>query len=272
MFLNNTFPFNRSYKVHAFIGVLLSVLLTYILIALKPYNINNFNHEYGEVLLMGFGLSNLIGYLLAHFVENQFHNKKGCWTWTNEITFLLLSTILETILGYIYLDAVFEKQPLSLLRLVLFFFYIVAPILPLIALPKIILRYLFAQKSHVVNLPKIDNGSSATITLTGQNAKDKLSVLKEHLLCVKSIDNYVMVFYEDGSTKNKILRATLSEILIQAPFLIQAHRSYLINPKQEFTIKGNSQKSVLISKKLEEVIPIARASYKMVKNRLNYTN
>lgn len=272
MALNSPFPYSTSYKIHSLIGIILGLLLGFILIALQPFNINNFDHNYGEVLLLGFGFVKAFNYLLAHIVENLFYRKRENWMLWNEIIFLLLSSISGAILGYIYLDVVFEKQPLSFLRLILFFYYIVLPISPLVIFPTAVLRYLLTKNSnkHPERNPSdIEDITLKQLTLKGQNAKDELKIPKEHLLYVKSFDNYVMVYYTDGQTKSKMLRAKLSEILTQAPFLIQPHRSYLVNPKRSFKLKGNSQKASLISEDFEEVIPIARTAYKTVKGLVN---
>ena len=272
MTLNSVFPYNNSFKVHIFIGIILGLLLAFILIALQPFNINNFNHNYGEVLLMGFGFVKFVNYLSSHFLGNLFYKKKKKWTLWNEIIFLVLSLLSGTVLGYIYLDTIFEKQQISFLRLILFFYYIVLPISPLIIFPKAMLRYLLNKNSSnntENNSIEINNKKSETIILKGKNANDKLTILKEQLLYVKSVDNYIMVFFTDSPTKNKMLRANLSDILEQIPFLIQPHRSYLVNPKHLFKIKGNSQKATLISEQIDEDIPIARASYKTIKNIFN---
>lgn len=272
MNLNNPFPYNSSYKIHILIGIILGALLGFVLIVLQPFNLNNFNHDYGEVLLLGFGFVKFLNYLLAHFTENHYYKNKGNWTLWNEIIFLLLSSVSGTILGYIYLDAVFEKQPLTFLRLILFFYYIVLPVLPLLIFPQTVLRYLLVKKLSKRSEGKTSENEKIAIhqlILKGQNARDKLSLLEEHLLYVKSMDNYVQVYYKDPQFKSKILRAKLSEILTQAPFLIQPHRSYLVNPRHSFKVKGNSQKAVLILNQIEEAIPISRSSFKTVKDLFN---
>lgn len=270
MNLNTFFPYSSSYKIHILIGIILGLLLGFILIVLQPFNLNNFSHNYGEILLFGFGFVKFLNYLFSHFIENFFY--KGKWTVWNEITFLLLSSLSGTVLGYIYLDIVFEKQPLSFLRLILFFYYIVLPILPLIIFPQTVLRYLLIKNSAMPaekNTFENEDIAFGKLTLKGQNAKDELTILKEHLLFIKSIDNYVMVYYIDEHIKSRMLRGKLSEILSQAPFLVQTHRSYLINPEHSYKIKGNSQKAVLTSPHHEELIPIARSSYKKTKALFN---
>ncbi len=272
MLLNTSFPFTTSYRVHILIGITVGSLLGFILIFLQPFNINNFDHSYKEILFMGFGLIKFVNYMGAHFVENYFYKRKKTWVWWNEVMFLILSSISGAIFGYLYLDIVFEKQPLSLFRLLLFCSYIVLPVLPLIIFPKLVLRYFFSKNSIQDSQEIIDNDQDKVIeniTLVGDNHKDEFTIPREQLLYVKSVDNYVMVFYKSDTIQRVMLRGKLSAILTQAPFLIQPHRSYLINPKHVFVIKGNSQKATLISKEIEEAIPIARTSYKTIKNVFN---
>lgn len=269
MLLNNSFPYNSSYKIHLIIGAVLGLTLAFILIALQPFDLKTENiNNYGKILLIGFGLVKFINYILAHFIENFFYKKDKNWTLWNEIVFLIITTISGAIFGYLYLDLVIEKQPLSFQRLILFFFYIVLPITPLLIFPKLILRYLFSKKLNEKTEKEpleINDTTSNVIKLKGQNSKDELILSIEKLLYIKSIDNYVMVFYKDESIKNKILRASLTELINQAPFLVQPHRSYLINPLQAFKITGNSQKATLNLAGLDEQIPIARTSYKRIK-------
>lgn len=271
MTFNRPFPYNPSFKIHIIIGIILGLLLSFILIILQPFNLNNFNHKYGDILLLGFGLTKFLNYTLAHFVENYFYKLNKKWTLWNEIIFLLVSSLTGAILGYIYLDLVFENQPLSLLRLILFFYYIVLPILPLIIFPKSVLRYLIIKnwtKDLNINQQNIEI-ISEKIVLKGQSVNDELIIFKEQLIYVKSVDNYVQVHYVDETLKNKMLRASLSQIATQAPFLIKPHRSYLVNPEHSFKIEGNSQKAVLVLKDLNEDIPISRMAYKNIKTVFN---
>lgn len=272
MNFNISFPYSPSYKIHILIGLIIGLLLAFILIVLQPFNLNNFVHNYGEVLLFGFGIVKFLNYLLSHFIENLFYREKGRWTVWNEILFLLLSLLSGSILGYIYLDTVFEEQPLSFLRFILFFYYIILPIFPLIILPQSLLRYLLVknwERPMETNPNENEDIALEKLTLKGQNAKDELTIYKEQLLFIRSVDNYVKVYYSDGETKTMMLRAKLSEVLSQAPYLVQPHRSYLINPKHLFKVKGNSQKAILTSLQNEEEIPIARNAYKRINGLFN---
>lgn len=273
MIINKPFPYTSSYKVHIVIGAALGLLLGFILITLKPFNLTDNNLDnYSKILLMGFGFTKFCSYLLTHFIGNYFHTKSNRWTWWNEISFLLISITLEAILAYLYLDLVFEKQPLSFSRLFLFFFHIVIPVTPLLIFPKLVLRYLFSKNMTPISIEDISSNElvkEKTISLKGQNAKDELTLIETQLIYVKSVDNYLLIYYKDKVIKNKMLRASLASLIKQAPFLVQPHRSYLINPKYDFKIKGNSQKATLVSSDFTEQIPIARTSYKKVKSLFN---
>ncbi len=267
MNLNKPIPYSTSYKLHFFIASVLGVLLSFILIALQPFNLNQINKDHKELFLIGFGALKLISYLGTHFISNKIYRKTKIWTLWNEISFLTLSSIIGMILSYLYLDLIFEDHSLSLHRFVLFFYYIGLPVFPLVVFPKIVLRYLLTKETS--NNKKEINISSKTtqeeLTFIGQNNNDELTVFKEDVLYVKSLDNYVVIHYKNSNLESKILRARLSDIKEQAPFLIQPHRSYLINPNHSFKLIGNSQKSFLSLSVLNETIPVSRSSYKSIK-------
>lgn len=273
MIINKPFPYTPSYKIHIVIGTILGLLLGFILITLRPFNltVDNLDNQ-GEILLMGFGFTKFSSYSLTHLIGNHFYAKSNNWTWWNEISFLIISTILDAILAYLYLDLVFEKQPLSFSRLFLFFFHIIVPMTPLLIFPKFVLRYFFSKNTTPISIENISSDElvkEKMIYLKGQNAKDELTLTETQLIYVKSVDNYLLIYYKDKVVKNKMLRASLASLMKQAPFLTQPHRSYLINPKYDFKIKGNSQKATLVSSDFTEQIPIARTSYKKVKSLFN---
>ena len=122
MILNKTFPYNPSYKLHIFIGVMIGALLSFILISLQPFNLNNFDNPYGEILLIGFGFSEFVNYILSHLSSIYFFRKKRHWFLWDEIVFICLSSLSGVIIGYLYLDVVFEHQSLSFKRFILFFY------------------------------------------------------------------------------------------------------------------------------------------------------
>jgi len=148
--------------------------------------------------------------------------------------------------------------------------------LPLIAIPNVLLRYNFLQETKKRENSKLINNTkeeiNSSIGFRGLNKDDVLIINKENLLYIKSIDNYVEIYsLFNNSIKKTIIRSTLSMIYKQsAGFLIQPHRSYLINPNQSFSLIGNSQKSTIKLIDLDITIPVARTSYKKFKKQMQF--
>lgn len=82
------------------------------------------------------------------------------------------------------------------------------------------------------------------------NGKQGIQIKSENLLCIKSEENYVEIYYKNGSgVKSQLLRNTLKNIegaFDQSPYLKRCHRSYLVNPNNIQEIH-NSPKSVMLS-------------------------
>lgn len=55
--------------------------------------------------------------------------------------------------------------------------------------------------------------------------------MADDLVCVSNAHNYVEIFFIDQSDlKTKLIRTTLKKIQHDFDFLVQVHRSHLINP------------------------------------------
>ena len=60
---------------------------------------------------------------------------------------------------------------------------------------------------------------------------DILKIKKTDLVCISNAQNYVEIFYvENGKLHSKLIRSSLKKILEDFTFLVQIHRSHLINP------------------------------------------
>ncbi len=69
------------------------------------------------------------------------------------------------------------------------------------------------------------------LTLRGENKMDVLKIKKSDLICISNAQNYVEIFFLDnGTLKSKLLRSSLKRMRSDFDFLLQVHRSHLINP------------------------------------------
>jgi DNA-binding LytR/AlgR family response regulator len=69
------------------------------------------------------------------------------------------------------------------------------------------------------------------LIIKGDNKMDILKIKKSDLICVSNAQNYIEIFYTDNNQlKSKLIRYSLKKIQEDFDFLVQIHRSHLINP------------------------------------------
>ena len=127
----------------------------------------------------------------------------------------------------------------------------------------------FSEKNTTVthlqdqlNKEKID--PNTLISFRENSNKTKLSLRLGDLLYVESSDNYVVIFYSNGTKIEKtVLRNTIKQLEQElTPYeIIRCHRSYLVNPinikRKEKTSKGLN----LFFRKFEGVVVPVSKSY-----------
>ncbi|MFK7747913.1 MAG: LytTR family transcriptional regulator DNA-binding domain-containing protein [Kordia sp.] len=94
-------------------------------------------------------------------------------------------------------------------------------------------------------------------------------IQKTSVLFVKASENYVEIFYSKNKTiQYETFRNTLSAINIQASFLHQCHRSYLVNLTTIKNVKGNSQNAKIEFHYHGLNIPLSKSYYNSIKSAL----
>ena len=89
---------------------------------------------------------------------------------------------------------------------------------PIIVLARIYLIKLIPKKNEY-------------ITIKGENKLDVLKISKQDLVCVTNAQNYLEIYYlQQGILKKTLVRCSLKKFQTDFNFLIQVHRSHLINP------------------------------------------
>ena len=118
------------------------------------------------------------------------------------------------------------------------------------------------QLQDPINKEKID--PNTLIEFKENTDKIKLSLRLGDLFYVESSDNYVIIFYANGSKiEKRVLRNTIKQLEQELkPFeIIRCHRSYMVNPinisRKEKTSKG----LILFFRKFEEIIVPVSQSY-----------
>lgn len=112
---------------------------------------------------------------------------------------------------------------------------------------------------------KIENLVNQQFLFKGKYEKDKIALRLKNILCFKAQDNYVSIYYLEGSeVKKHLLRSTLMDIenKVLSNTIIRCHRSFIINitnvesykrVKNKIQLKlKNYNDSIIVTKKHEE--------------------
>ncbi|OJJ14112.1 hypothetical protein BKI52_44100 [marine bacterium AO1-C] len=110
------------------------------------------------------------------------------------------------------------------------------------------------------------------IVVPSQTQKDWIKLDLQHLLFLKSSDNYVAVHYLDSANviKKKLIRNTLKNLEQQAlhPALVRCHQSYIINLEQVTEVVKKKGATFFLIHSVEDLIPIAKTRQKEVLSKM----
>jgi len=126
----------------------------------------------------------------------------------------------------------------------------------------------FLSTNENENLP-INN---AAITIPSENGKDNFTIIKDDLLYICSLDNYVEIFYiQNNKVNTKLIRASLKNIadaLSTEKDIFRTHKSYVVNLAKVISVSGNAQGYKLHLENIEELIPVSRSLNTIIKDLL----
>lgn len=109
-----------------------------------------------------------------------------------------------------------------------------------------------------------DEAPEIVVELTGENQADRLILQEQQLLAVQALDNYVNIFWTDGTRlQTTLLRNTLTNIAEQLktqPYMYRSHRGWLVNSTRVKEVEGNAQGLKLTVDLMEQPVPVSRAN------------
>ncbi len=275
MFLNKSFPYTISSRIHVFIGLSLGIFVLFILFCLEPFNSGSSNFSYRTIYFIVYGIITFVTYLIAHLFSVLYYKKIEIWKLFEEIIFCLVFIIISIIIAFFYTEIIINKNPerLNLNHFLGWFQAIFLGFGILLFIPTILLRKRYTRtnlKNQLEDLKKEGVINTKNIIISGSLKKESFLVNEPNLVYVKSENNYVRIFYfEENSLKEKLLRSTLANIKKQLPSFIKTHRSYIVNPHFILSLKGNKQNAKLYLKKTECSIPISQPFFNTINALLN---
>ena len=210
---------NPSIKHHLVVGLLIALWIFAFAFIIKPFDDGTLNFRSWFLISFSFSILAFLCYSVLAFLQKRIYNKISRWNLSLEI-----ASIVFFFLIYLYGIYAFYKSPIlkggyNFSE----FFSIIFIKVALILTPVIIL----ARRYLIKLIPVKDD----VLTFTGENKLDILKIKKADLVCVSNAQNYVEIFYiENEKLRSKLIRSSLKKILEDFTFLVQIHRSHLINP------------------------------------------
>jgi hypothetical protein len=211
---------NPSIKHHLIIGVVLCLWSFIFAFFIRP-----FEHGFMDLgvwirVSTGFSLAAFLSYGLVTIYQKVLHQEFTTWNVALEISTYILFYVLYTYITYTYYKSSIIRGNYGFSK---FFIDII------INIALIVTPIIFLLRRYSIKLipPKEEH-----ITIKGANKMDFLKIKKNELICISNSQNYVEIFFlENDQLKTKLIRSSMKKIQYDFDFLIQIHRSHLINPQ-----------------------------------------
>jgi hypothetical protein len=241
------YKLNPSIKHHLVIAILISLWLFVFAFIIRPFDDGTINFRAWFLISFGFSVMAFVCYGLLAVIQKNFYERIGKWNIGLEIIAIFLFHVL-------YLIGVFTFYKSPVLNggyTFSEFFSIIFIKVALIITPVIIL----ARRYLIKLIPTKED----VLLFKGENRLDILKIKKSDLVCISNAQNYVEIFYiENDKLHSKLIRSSLKKVQDDFGFLVQIHRSHLINPSH---FKSWRNANTIILTQIE--LPVSR-NYKDV--------
>lgn len=209
---------NTSIKHNLLIGIFISSWLFSFAFFIKPFDDGTISASMWLFISIGFSLLAFLCYALISVIQKRIYQRIANWNSGFEIVTLVFFQLLFLISTYIYYKVILNGG-----YHFFDFFQIIILKSALIATPILVLARIYIVKL----IPPQDEN----IIIRGENKTDVLKIKRDDLVCVSNAQNYVEIFFtEEKLLKTKLIRSTLKKVQNDFDFLVQIHRSHLINP------------------------------------------
>jgi len=210
---------NISIKHNLLVGLLIGLWLFVFAFIIKPFDDGTINFRAWFLISFGFSVMAFFCYGLLAFIQKNFYERIGKWNLTLEIIAIFLFYILYLIGVFVFYKSPILNGGYTFSE----FFSIIFIKVALILAPIIILA-----RTYLVKLIPIKED---VLIIRGENKLDVLKINKIDLVCISNAQNYVEIFYlENDKLSSKLIRCSLKKVQDDFDFLVQIHRSHLINP------------------------------------------
>ncbi|WP_136666904.1 LytTR family DNA-binding domain-containing protein [Flavobacterium sp. H122] len=210
---------NPSIMHHLLIGVFISFWLFIFAYFINPFDDGTISSKQWLIISIGFSSIAFLCYSLIAVIQKNVYKKVLKWNLFLETTILLLFHFLFLVTTFLYYKSPILYGGFDFLE----FLKVIILKSALISTPIIVLARIYSVKLIPIKDEKI--------VIRGENKLDILRIRKDDLVCVSNSQNYVEIFFlDERQLKTKLIRNSLKKLQEDFDFLVQIHRSHLINP------------------------------------------
>jgi hypothetical protein len=210
---------NSSVKQHLIVGVLIGLWIFVFAFVIRPFDDGTLNFRSWLLISGGFSVMAFLCYSVLAVLQKRLYEVVLKWNSSFEVGSILFFQVIYLMSIYLYYKSPMIKGGYSFVE----FFSIIFIKVALILTPVLVL----ARRYLIKLIPVKEDG----LIIRGENKLDILKISKADLVCISNAQNYVEIFYtQDGKLTSKLIRTSLKKVQEDLDFLVQIHRSHLINP------------------------------------------
>jgi len=266
------YPLTSSNNIKLAISFSIGAFVFFFLLIFRPFSYSNFSHDellyYSYLYAIISVLTILFGFFILPILFDTFFEPSK-WKIYKEILFEITILLIIGFFNWIFSDYSTYYKPKS--EYGILFFWISAFLIGFF--PLLIFVFLIERKKYNKKQTIAQNVSShkkindkkhipETIVIYGENKNEKITLKSDLLIYISFEKNYASIFYlEENQVKEKLVRVSLNKIeeqLIDFPFIIRCHKSYIINSYHVKNIEGNARNYLLNLSEIDFLIPVSR--------------
>lgn len=210
---------NISITQNLIVGLLIALWIFIFAFIIRPFDDGTLNFRSWFLISIGFSVFAFLCYGILAMLQKSIYEKISKWNLGLETGSIIFFHLIYLIAIYSYYKSPILNGGYSFREFLVVIFIKVAFVLsPVVVLAR---RYLL----------KLIPITEEVLIIRGENKLDVLRINKSDLVCISNAQNYIEIFYiENGSLTSKLLRTSLKNMQKDFSFLLQIHRSHLINP------------------------------------------
>nr|WP_155103406.1 LytTR family DNA-binding domain-containing protein [Flavobacterium sp. LC2016-01] len=186
---------------------------------IKPFDDGTISFRAWFLISSGFSVVAFLCYVVLTFIQKTVYLRISKWNLVLEIGSIVFFYFIYLIGIYTYYKSPILNGGYDFSE----FFSVIFIKVALILTPVIILA-----RRYLIKLIPIKED---VLLFKGENKLDVLKIKKADLVCISNAQNYVEIFYlENDKLRSKLIRSSLKKVQDDFDFLVQIHRSHLINP------------------------------------------